>query len=98
MKNTHNKTKQNRSFRRFVRQLFSSLIKRQNCNCLEEIQKVIEMLREIEDLVEIIARQIARQIKPDGYNRKPVNSENSPVENQDNRNFSTKRKPVRLES
>jgi hypothetical protein len=39
------------------------LIKRQNCNCLDEIQKVIEMLREIEDSIEIIARQIARQIK-----------------------------------
>jgi hypothetical protein len=63
MKKTHNKAKQHRFFRRFVRQLFSSLIKRQNCNCLEEIQKVIEMLREIEDSIEIIARQIARQIK-----------------------------------
>jgi hypothetical protein len=63
MKNKHNKTKQNRSFRRFIGQLFSSLIKRQNCNCLDEIQKVIEMLREIEDSIEIIARQIARQIK-----------------------------------
>jgi hypothetical protein len=66
MKNTHNKTKQNRSLRRFIGQLFSSFFKRQNCNCLDEIQKVIEMLREIEDSIEIIARQIARwaKVKP----------------------------------
>jgi hypothetical protein len=63
MENTHNKTKQNRSFRRLVRQFFTSWTKRQNCNCLDEIQKVIEMLREIEDSIEIIARQIARQAR-----------------------------------
>jgi hypothetical protein len=63
MKKIYNKAKQNRSFRRFVGQLFSSLNKRQNCNCLGEIQKVIDMLLEIEDSIEIIARQIARQIK-----------------------------------
>lgn len=43
-----------------AKQLFSSFIKRQSCNCLEEI---FEKLQEIEDSIEIIAREIARQIK-----------------------------------
>jgi len=52
-----------RSFRRFVSQLFSSLIKRQSCNHQAEIQKVIAMLEDIGDSIEIIAREIARQIR-----------------------------------
>jgi hypothetical protein len=66
MKKIYNKTKQHHFVRRFVGQLFSSLIKRQNCNCLVEIQKVIEILRGIEDSIEIIARQVARwaKVKP----------------------------------
>jgi hypothetical protein len=53
---------QNRSFRRWVKQVFSSFIKRQNHNCLEQI---FEKLQNIEASIEIIARQIARQIKSD---------------------------------
>jgi predicted DNA-binding protein len=51
---------QNRSFRRWVRQLFSSWMNRQKRNYLEEI---LEKLQDMEDSIEIIAREIARQIK-----------------------------------
>ena len=49
-----------RSFRRWVRQLFSNLMKRQNRNYLEDI---LEKLKDIEDSIDIIMREIARQIK-----------------------------------
>jgi len=55
-----NNTAQKRSFRRLVRQSFSSLLKRQNCNCQEQM---FEKLQNIQDLIEIIAREIARQVK-----------------------------------
>lgn len=48
-----------RSFRRWVRQLFTSLIKRQN----SEIEEVLEKLQHIEESIETIAREIARRIK-----------------------------------
>ena len=54
-----------RSFRRFVRKMFASFLKRQSCNHQVEIQKVIAMLQDIGDSIEIIAREIARQIKAD---------------------------------
>ena len=63
MKKTNNKVKQYRSFRRFVSQLFSSLIKRQSYNHQAEIQKIIAMLEDINDSIEIIAHEIARQIR-----------------------------------
>ncbi len=56
-------TAQRRSFRRWVRQLFCGWIKRRNGNCLAGIEKVIEKLQDIEDSIEIIAREIARPIK-----------------------------------
>ena len=65
MKKINNRVKQHRFFRRFVRQLFTSWIKRQSCNHQAEIQKVIAMLQDIGDPIEIIAREIARQIKAD---------------------------------
>jgi hypothetical protein len=57
MKKIYN-TGQRRLFRRWVRQLFSSWMKRQNC-----LEKILERLQDIEDQVEIIAREIAKQIK-----------------------------------
>src|ERR1035438_1668547 len=54
-----------RSFRRFFRKMFASFLKRQSCNHQAEIQKVITMLQDIGDSIEIIAREIARQIKAD---------------------------------
>ncbi|HAO79603.1 MAG TPA: hypothetical protein DCQ92_11630 [Verrucomicrobia subdivision 3 bacterium] len=65
MKKTNKNVKQHRFFRRFIRQLFSSLIKRQSCNHQAEMQKVIAMLQDIGDSIEIIAREIARQLKAD---------------------------------
>jgi len=50
----------NRSFRKWIKQLFLSWNKRPNQNYLEEI---FEKLQEIEDSIEILARQIARQVK-----------------------------------
>lgn len=52
-----------RSFRRSVRQLLASLLKRQDCCCLAEAQTIIELLREIESSIEIMARELARQAK-----------------------------------
>ncbi len=62
MKKNH-VSKENRSFRRSVRKFFAGWMKRQNCSCLAEIQTMIEMLREIEGSIEIIAREIARKAK-----------------------------------
>ena len=52
-----------RSFRRFVRKIFASFLKRQSCNHQAEIQKIFTTLQDIEDSIEIIAREIARQLK-----------------------------------
>lgn len=62
MKKADNKA-QKRSIRRVIKQLFNSLIKRQSLDCQEELAKIIEMLREIEAAIDIIAREIARQSK-----------------------------------
>ena len=59
MKKTDNAA-QSGSFRRWVKQMFASFIKRQHRNYLTEI---FEKLQDIEDSIEIIAREIARQIK-----------------------------------
>jgi hypothetical protein len=40
--------------------MFSSLIKRQCCHHQAEMQKVIALLQDIGDSIEIIAREIAR--------------------------------------
>jgi hypothetical protein len=48
-----------RSFRRWVRRLFSGWTKLQN----GEIEKIFEKLRDIEDSIEIIAREIVRQAR-----------------------------------
>jgi hypothetical protein len=60
MKNITNAAQRNSSFRRLVRQWFSSLLKRQNGDYQKEFKKVMEKLQDIEDMIEIIARQIAR--------------------------------------
>jgi len=65
MKKTNNKAKRHRSFRRLVRQWFSSLLKRHDYICHGEVQKVIGMLREIDESIEIIAREIARWARAD---------------------------------
>ncbi len=62
MKNTYNAA-QKRSVRRFIRKLFSSWVKRQNSNCQEEIAKIVDLLRDIEESIDIIVREIARQAK-----------------------------------
>ena len=59
MKNIYN-TAQKQSFRRWVSQLFTGWAKRQHRNYLEEI---FEMLQDIKDSIDIIAREIARQAK-----------------------------------
>lgn len=56
-------TAQKRLFRRWVKQMFSSFIKRQDFNCQEKIVKVIAMLHEIEESIDMIAREIARRAK-----------------------------------
>ena len=63
MKKIKNKVKQHCSVRRFIRQLFSSFIKRQNHSYKADNKKIIGMLQNIKDSIEIIARQIARWVK-----------------------------------
>jgi hypothetical protein len=63
MKKINNKAQQHRSFRRFIKQLFSSVIKRQGRNDQKGREKVFKRLRDIQDSIDIIARQIARWAK-----------------------------------
>jgi hypothetical protein len=65
MKKSFNKAKTHCSFRRYVKKLFSSFIKHQNCNCTQEIQRTIEILMDVKESIEIVAREIARQLKAD---------------------------------
>ena len=60
MKNIYNVAPRKRSFRRLVRQWFSSLLKRQNGDYQKEFEEVMENLQYIEGLIEIIAGQVAR--------------------------------------
>jgi len=64
MKKIYNQARPQRSFRRYVRKLFSNFIKHQKRNCPAEQEKIIEMLQDIQDSIEIIARQIARWVRP----------------------------------
>ena len=66
MKNITNKAQRNHSFRRLVRQWFSSLLKHQNGDYQENFERVMEKLQDIEDTIEIIAREIARQLEKTG--------------------------------
>jgi hypothetical protein len=52
-----------RSLRRWVKQLFSSRIKSQGCDCIEGIEAILGKLEDIEDTIELIARCIARKAK-----------------------------------
>ena len=52
-----------RFFRRFIRKLFSGVMKRQEYYRKEEAKEVLRRLREVEESVEIIAREMARQAK-----------------------------------
>jgi hypothetical protein len=62
MKKIYN-TAQKRFLRGWVKQLFSSWIKRQNYNYEKDFETVIEKLQDIEESIEIIAREIYRQSK-----------------------------------
>lgn len=63
MKKTNHPSKEHQSFRRSVRKLFTSLLKRQGCACRTENQRILELLREIEASIEVMAREMARQAK-----------------------------------
>ena len=53
--------RKHRTFRRFVRKMFGDFTKRQCCTSFEK--EAIQRLQEIEDTIEIIARQMARWLK-----------------------------------
>ena len=63
MKNITNAAQRNRSFRRLVRQWFFSLLKRQNGDYQKNFEKIMAKLQDIEDMIEIIAREIHRQLE-----------------------------------
>jgi len=63
MKKTNQGSPEHRSFRRSVRKLFSSLLKRQSCPCRTKTKRLMELLREIEATIEAMAREMARQSK-----------------------------------
>jgi hypothetical protein len=52
-----------RSFRRWVKQFFTSWISRQDHNHGGEIKQVFDELQEIKNSIEIIAREIVRRAK-----------------------------------
>jgi hypothetical protein len=52
----------NRSVRRFIRNIFASILKRQNGGCQHQFQiTVLDKLQDIDDSIEMIMREIARQ-------------------------------------
>jgi hypothetical protein len=63
MKKIYITAKPQRSFRRFIKQAFTSLMKRQNSNHEVEVKKMMAMLRSIENTIEIMAQEITRQTK-----------------------------------
>jgi hypothetical protein len=59
MKKIYNQAKPHRSFRRFVSKLFAGFINQQ---CSAEFEaSVLQKLQDIEDMIEIMAREMARQ-------------------------------------
>lgn len=54
---------QNGPLRHFVKRVFAGFVKRQSLSCKNEFQEVMEKLHDIEDSIEIIARELARQAK-----------------------------------
>jgi len=63
MKKIYNQAKANRSFRRVVRQWFSSLLKRQNGGHQRDFKKVMQKLYSIEGSIETMTQEIVRQTK-----------------------------------
>jgi hypothetical protein len=63
MKKIYTTAKPQRSLRRFIKQAFTSLMKRQSSNQEVEVQKLMAMLRSIENTIEIMVREMARQAK-----------------------------------
>jgi hypothetical protein len=63
MDKNQNQGTPHRSFMRLIKQAFASLIKRQDCNCQEYCQQIIAKLEELHALIEIMAREMARQSK-----------------------------------
>jgi hypothetical protein len=63
MKKINNRVKQHRSFRRFVRQLFSNWMRHQSFDHQEEMKKMHARLQGIENTIEKITREMARQLK-----------------------------------
>jgi hypothetical protein len=52
-----------RSFRRWFKQVCSSFIKHLNHNCCDEIACLRKKCQDLEDLVDIIAREVSRLSK-----------------------------------
>jgi hypothetical protein len=61
MKKIYTTAKPQRSFRRFIKQAFISLLKRQNSPQEAQIQKLMAMLRSIENTIEIMAQEMERR-------------------------------------
>ena len=53
-----------RSFRRWAKHLFSSLLNCQGCSADTDV--VLVRLKDLEDLIEVVAREITRQSKRKG--------------------------------
>ena len=50
-----------RLLRRLVRRMFSSWIKRRSCHCQDNRKALLAKLRELEEVIDIIAPEIVRQ-------------------------------------
>ncbi len=63
MKNTNKIARRYCPFRRLIKQWFLSLIKRNNSGCSNEFNRIMKKLQDVEDMIEVIARQVAKWAK-----------------------------------
>jgi len=51
------------SFRRWIRRVYSRWMRSRKCHCANEIEMLFNRLNQMEELIDIIAREMARQNK-----------------------------------
>jgi hypothetical protein len=54
---------QGRFLRRFIKGLFSSVMKQQSCHCKGDAKELRKKFKEVEERIEVFAREVARQAK-----------------------------------
>ena len=54
-----------RPIRRFIRKLFATVMKRQSCECTGDRKQFLKRFKEVEESIETVAREMARQARKD---------------------------------